>query len=152
MDENVVISVGMPLPRIRSAEPLSGRRIAITWKDGRQQVIDVSPAILSHRGFIPLRTDDALFAKMQVDEHGDALVWPGEIELSATWIEELAPGSIENSEFRSAMDELGFTLDGMAARLGVARRLIADYRKNKPVPPAIALATRFLVNQRRRAG
>jgi len=37
-------------------------------------------------------------------------------------------------------------LDGMAARLGVARRLIADYRKDKPIPKVVALATRQLLS------
>jgi hypothetical protein len=35
--------------------------------------------------------------------------------------------------------------------LGVSRRLIADYRKNKPIPRLVALATRYLLERRRAA-
>jgi hypothetical protein len=146
------ISVGSPLPRIQSAVPAGDLRVRIHWKSGGSQVVDLAPAILSHRHFIPLRQNEELFCQLSVSETEDSLIWPGDIELSAVWIEELAPSSLDNEEFRGAMDELQFSLDGMAARLGIARRLVADYRKDKPIPPAIALATRYLVEHRRRAG
>jgi len=47
------------------------------------------------------------------------------------------------------MDALQMSLDGMAARLGIARRLVADYRKDKPIPKTVALATRYLLEQRK---
>jgi hypothetical protein len=50
------------------------------------------------------------------------------------------------------MDDLEMSLDGMAAMLGTARRLIASYRKDKQIPNAIALATRFLVERKKQAG
>jgi hypothetical protein len=50
------------------------------------------------------------------------------------------------------MDELTLSLDGMAAQLGIARRLVADYRKDKPIPKSIALAVRYLVEHQRKAG
>jgi len=152
MVEDEFIGVGAPLPRIASARPGSGRRVHVLWRGGTEELIDLTPAMASHRHFIPLREDDALFQQLAVSELGDALEWPGGIELSAVWIEELAPASLDNAEFRQAMDELQFSLDGMAARLGVARRLVADYRKNKPIPPAIALATRYLMERHRRTG
>jgi hypothetical protein len=33
----------------------------------------------------------------------------------------------------------------MAAALEISRRLVADYRKDKPIPRHIALATRYLI-------
>jgi hypothetical protein len=68
--------------------------------------------------------------------------------LSAAWIEELIDDPLDNAQFREAMNKLHLSLDGMAARLGVARRLIADYRTDKPIPKHIALATRYLLQQR----
>jgi len=82
---------------------------------------------------------------MQVSEYGDCLEWEDGAELSAVWIEELAEESLNNAEFRDAMDKLNLTLDGMSARLGIARRLVADYRKDKPIPKHIALATKYLL-------
>ena len=152
MVDNDLITVGSPLPRILSVRPLNGRQALIQWVDGIEQSIDLSPAIMSHRAFIALRTDDNLFSQMAVSETADSIVWPGGAELSAVWIEELAPSALNNAEFRQAMDELSFSLDGMAARLGVARRLVADYRKDKPIPPVVALATRYLMERHRRVG
>jgi hypothetical protein len=146
------ISVGAPLPRILSVRPLPDRRAHVVWAGGSEQAIDLAPAIMSHRGFIPLRSDDALFAQMAVSETFDSIIWPNGLELSAVWIEELAPVTLDNAAFRQAMDELRFSLDGMAARLGVARRLVADYRKDKPIPQLVALATRYLMERHRRLG
>jgi len=88
-----------------------------------------------------------------VDEFGDAVVWNDGSELAATWLYELAePAGLSNDEFRSAMDTLQMSLDGMAVRLGVARRLIAEYRKDRPIPRTVALATRHLVERQQRVG
>lgn len=152
MADDDIIRIGSPLPRISSVRALGGRLAHVTWADGTEQVIDLAPAIMSHRAFIALRTDDELFAKMTVSETFDSIIWPTGAELSAVWIEELGPSTLGNEEFRQAMDELSFSLDGMAARLGVARRLVADYRKDKPIPPVVALATRYLMERHRRAG
>lgn len=152
MADEDFISVGRPLPRIATAKHLGGKLIQVGWSSGEVQTIDISPAIIGHRHFVGLRSDDELFSRFSVSETGDSLIWPNGVELSAVWIEELAPATIDNAEFRQAMEELQFSLDGMAARLGIARRLIADYRKDKPIPPAVAMATRYLVERHRRAG
>jgi hypothetical protein len=149
MSDNERIIVGRRLPRIAAASLVEERVIEVEWSDGSTQKIDTSPAILGHRHFVRLREDFAKFAQFQVSETSDSLVWPEGEELSAVWLEELAPVSLDNAGFRDAMDELRFSLDGMAARLGVGRRLIAEYRKDKPIPPAIAMATRFLVERHR---
>ena len=118
-------------------------------RTGGTQLVDLTPALASHRAFVGLRLDDNAFRAFAVSEMGDALEWPDGAELPSTWIEELADASLDNAEFRDAMDTLQMSLDGMAARLGIARRLIADYRKDKPIPKHIALATRYLLEQRK---
>ncbi|MFB9952628.1 hypothetical protein ACFFP0_27600 [Rhizobium puerariae] len=40
------------------------------------------------------------------------------------------------------------SLEGMASALEISRRLVADYRKDKPIPRHVALATRYLVEHR----
>lgn len=144
---NDYISVGRPLPRIADAAPGDGRTARITWNNGSTQWVDLAPALANHRAFVRLRSDDALFASMRVSEYGDCLEWSDGAELSAVWIEELADASLDNAEFRDAMEKLHLTLDGMAARLGIARRLVADYRKDKPIPKHIALATKYLLTR-----
>lgn len=148
-----LVGTGVPLPRIESVEALDARRLRVVWKSGETHDIDIMPALLSHRVFVGLRVDDALFRTAERDDYGDAVVWADGSELSATWLYELAePAGLTNDEFRSAMDSLHMSLDGMAVRLGIARRLIADYRKNKPIPRAVALATRHLVERQRQNG
>jgi hypothetical protein len=146
-EKEKLVGKGQPLPRIAAASPLDGRRAQIQWQDGRQVQVDLAPAFTSLRIFRRVRDDDALFGTLTVDEYGDALVWEDGAELSAVWIEELAAATLGNAEFREAMDTLHLTLDGMAARLGIARRLVADYRKDKPIPKHIALATRYLLSR-----
>jgi hypothetical protein len=146
------IVVGKPLPRIEQAEPLSGRNVRLLWR-GRSEptVVDIAPALANLRIFKRLRTDDGLFRQLAVNEDGNALEWPDGAELSAVWIERLAEAALDNAQFREAMDEMHMSLDGMAAHLGVSRRLIADYRKDKPIPRLVALATRYLLERRRAA-
>ncbi|MGE6743324.1 DUF2442 domain-containing protein [Allorhizobium pseudoryzae] len=144
-----LISVGEPLPRIRMVEPLDDRLLRVTWASGQEQVVDLAPALLSRRVFMPLRQDDALFRAVTVEEFGTAIEWPGGIDFSALWLSKLPPVDFGNADFRKAMDELGMTLEGMAAALEISRRQVADYRKGKPIPRSIAYATRYLVDQRR---
>lgn len=146
------IDTEAPLPRIESASPLDGRKVSVVWQGGGREVVDVTPALASKRIFIRLRTDDEFFRSLRVNEDGNAIEWSDGAELSAIWLERLAPSTIANDEFRRAMDELGFTLDGMAARLGLSRRLIADYRKDKPIPQTVGLAVRYLIDQQKKAG
>lgn len=152
MAESEFIEAGAPLPRIRHARPEEGFCVRVEWEDGREEIIDLTPAIFSHRQFVVLRDDPQAFRRFHVRDRGDCLIWEGGQELSAEWIEQLAPSALANSEFRQAMKDLNLSLDGMAAGLGIARRLVADYRKDKPIPPAIALATRYLVGLQRKAG
>jgi DNA-binding XRE family transcriptional regulator len=145
--DDTIISAGRPLPRIKRAEPLEGRNALIEWKSGGSAIVDLGPAFVGLRIFAGVRDDDQLFRSLTVDEYGDALVFADGAELSAMWIEELAAASMTNAEFRAAMGSLRFTLDTMASRLGISRRLIASYRKDKPLPKVVALATRYLLSK-----
>lgn len=72
------VTVGNPLPRIASVTMIDGRRVRITWRDGRSNTVDLNPVLNSHRHFIPLRDDDELFGTMRVNEDGNAIEWDGE--------------------------------------------------------------------------
>jgi hypothetical protein len=144
-----IIRVGKPIPRIRGVKPLKARVVSVAWDDGTKSLVDLMPALASHKGFVRLRTDNRLFRTVSVGEYGGYLRWEDGSELSSVWVEELRDASLDNTEFREAMDRLQMSLDGMAARLGIARRLIAEYRKDKPIPKHIALATRYLLEQRK---
>ena len=148
MSEIDLVGTEVPLPRIENLEVLDGRRVRIVWRSGESHEVDLTPALLSHRAFVRLRTDDELFRTAKKDEFGDAVVWDDGSELSATWVYELAePDMLSNDEFRSAMETLHMSLDGMAVRLGIARRLVAEYRKDRPIPRTVSLATRHLMER-----
>lgn len=146
MSDDDIITVGKPIPRIASATPAEGRKVRIAWKDGTSKVVDLAAPFASRRIFIPLRNDDALFRTLRVSEYGDALEWDGpDLEFPASWLDRLPEAEFSNEDFRNAMDALKLTLDGMAADLDISRSLIAEYRKDRPIPRHIALATRYLV-------
>jgi hypothetical protein len=145
-----IVSVGAPLPRIGSAEPLDGRKVLITWRNGETKTVDLAPALASRRIYMPLRSDDALFQSLHVSEFGDAIEWDGGLDFSASWLERLPSVGFTNADFRAAMSELGLSLEGMAAALEISRRLVAEYRKDKPIPHHIALATQYLAMRQAR--
>lgn len=143
-----LITVGKPIPRIASAVPLHGRMVEITWKDGGRKVVDLAGSLASRRVFIPLRNDDDLFRTLRVSEYGDALEWDGpDLEFPASWLDRLADTEFSNEDFRRAMDVLDLSLDGMAAELGLSRSLVAEYRKDKPIPRHVALAMLYLLTR-----
>ena len=147
-DDEMVV-VGAPLPRIESVEFVDGFQVRIGWKEGKRagqiEVVDLAPALFNHRLFAPLRGDPDLFSRVFVEHWGSALSWPGrDMELSAEWIDRLPRTAMSNDDFRQAMDTMRMTLDGMAVTLGIARRSIAQYRKDKPIPRYLALAVRQL--------
>lgn len=146
--DDEIVSVGAPLPRIRSARALEGTKVEITWRTGQIEIKDLAPALFNHRAFVRLRDNDAAFSAVSVNEEGNALEWNGGEELSAEWIERLPVASMSNAEFRAAMDEAKMTLEGMAVTLGISRRQIAEYRKDHPIPPYIVYSVRYLLGRR----
>src|SRR3569832_563610 len=140
-DDDEFIGAGKPIPKIAAAEPLQHHAVRIWWRGVDDPVVvDVSPALISHRAFARLRTDDELFRSFRVSEYGDCLEWPGEIELSAVWIERLAEAALGNQKNQAAKDELDLTLDAMAAYLNLTQHKNTSNRKDKTIPKAVALA------------
>jgi len=58
---------------------------------------------------------------------------------------------MDNREFRNLMDDLHLSVEALSVTLGLSRRLIADYRRDKSIPKHIALALRYLAERRERA-
>lgn len=144
-DDEDIVFAGELLPRLAAVRVLEGRKLHVVFEDGREKTVDLAPALESRRFYIPLRDDDALFRSFRLSAYRDAIEWQNGLDFSALWLEKLPPIEFDNSDFRKAMEDLGMTLDGMAAALEISRRQVADYRKNKPIPRHIGLATRYLV-------
>lgn len=143
-----LITVGNPIPRVAAAFPLDGRKVKVVWANGSVKVVDLAGALASRRIFIPLRDNDELFRTLRVSELGDGIEWNGpDLEFSALWLDRLPEAEFNNEDFRRAMDTLNRSLEGMAADLEISRSLVAEYRKDKPIPRHVALATRYLLGR-----
>lgn len=145
-----VIVVGDPLPCLASVRAVHGHAVAVAWAEGPRagivEEVDLGPVILQYRIFAPLRADPERFAAVRLNADGDVLLWDeGGIEMAATTVERLAQlaevDRMTAAAFRAWVERHGFTYDGAAEALGIARRLVAYYLSGeKPIPRTVALA------------
>ncbi len=146
-DDDIV--VGAPLPRIRAISAHEGFRVAVTWESAghpvRTQAVDLAPATFRYKIYLPLRDDPDLFRSIHVADDGFAVAWHGdEIDMASTTIADLAEQAMTPADFAGFMKRSGYTLDSVAAELGISRRLAACYAKEREIPRHIALACRYL--------
>ena len=150
MADDDTFVVGAPLPRIAAAEARDGLRIVVTWaSDGpgaAVQVVDLAPAVFRYKLYAPLRDDSALFRAVRVTDDGFALAWGegDDLDMASTTLAELAEQAMTPDDFGAFMKRNGYTLDSVAAELGISRRLAAYYAKDREIPRAVALACRYL--------
>ncbi|WP_264051685.1 DUF2442 domain-containing protein [Methylobacterium flocculans] len=155
MSATDTITVGEALPKLASVEPANGPfSVSVTWaagsRVGRTDIVDLAPMIFTFKVFKPLRDNPELFRSVRVGDWGTSLVWPGndDLDVGAESVEEMAEEVMTNSEFAAFLKRTGFTLDAAAAQLGIARRLVAYYAKDREIPRYIALACRQLEAER----
>jgi hypothetical protein len=140
-----IITIGEPMPRIASVRHAHDHIVSITWADGLREGIteevDLTPVIMQYRIFQPLRGDIGLFASVQLGEDGASLIWDkGRIDMAATTVERLAAESMTNAQFREFLARHGLTLGAAGAVLGISRRQVAYYAKDRPIPRLVTLA------------
>ena len=132
----------MPPPPTRIPSLSSG-----SWAFARNdRDDDLAPHVLTFALYRPLRENRELFETVHVAADGAAIAWgPGEeIDMPATAIERLATDAMSNGDFAAFLTRNNLSLDAAAGQLGISRRLVAYYAKNRPVPRYIALACRYL--------
>lgn len=152
MNETDMVVVGDPLPTIASVEKGNGPfDIVVTWASGARagetDVIDVAPQVFTFKVYRPLRDDPESFARVEVGPGRRTIVWPGnpDLEIGADVLQELAEQVMTSSDFADFIKARGWTLDATAAQLGISRRLVAYYAKEREVPRYIALACHALM-------
>ncbi len=64
--------------KIRSAQPLPGFHLKLTFADGTEGIADLSD--LAGKGVFQAWREPGLFEQVAVTEHG-AVAWPGELDL-----------------------------------------------------------------------
>ncbi len=130
-------------PLIRAVKAKSPATLEITWTTGETLAVDVARLIKRFKLYAPLK-NSALFGKAKADPWGHAVNWPGEIDMGADQLYELAreqAGEWGPERFAAWMAEHGLSLNAAADALGLSRRMIAHYRTgSKPVPRVVALA------------
>ena len=151
MSETDIITVGRALPKLRGVKPADGRySVKVEWAEGarvgRIDVVDLAPMIVTFKVFQPLRDGTVPFERVRLGEWGASIIWPGneDLDIGADAIEEMAAGSMTNADFSAFLKRNKLTLDAAAVHLGIARRLVAYYAKERDIPRYIALACKEL--------
>ncbi|MBR0812082.1 DUF2442 domain-containing protein [Bradyrhizobium diazoefficiens] len=144
MSANDIVDSGIELPRMASVQPLNDFVLKVRWAEGprrgREDLVDVSPAIFSYKVYRPLR-DEELFMAGKIAEDGDVVAWDtGDLVMSADTIQSLAQESWTPSEFVAFLTRNQLTQVSAAALLGRSRRQIANYVARGPIPRVVALA------------
>ncbi len=146
-----MIFAGDALPTIAKVEKGNGPfDVVVTWATGaraeRVDVIDTAPQILTFKIYKPLRNDTDLFSKLTISADRTAIVWPGsaDLEISADALEEMAEQVMTCADFADFVKSKAWTLDAAAVQLGLSRRQIAYYLKERSVPRVVALACQAL--------
>lgn len=144
MSVNEIVDSGIELPRMATVQPLRDFVLRVRWAEGprkgREDLVDVSPAIFSYKIYRPLR-DEGLFLKGEIAENGDAVSWGNDdLTMSADTIQALAQESWTPKEFVEFLTRNKLTQLAAAALLGRSRRQIANYATIGPIPRVVALA------------
>lgn len=130
-------------PLIRAVKAKTPTTLAIIWSTGETLAVDVSRLVKRFKLYAPLK-NAALFAKAKADPWGHAVNWPGDIDMSADQLYELAreqAGEWGPDRFGAWMTHHGLSLNTAADALGLSRRMIAHYRTGtRPIPRIVALA------------
>jgi hypothetical protein len=145
MSENDIVDSGIPLPRMANVRPLPNFSLRVKWAEGpragRDDWVDVSPAIFSYKVYRRLR-DERFFLTGAIAQDGDAVAWGNDEDLvmSADTIQSLAQESWTPKEFADFLNRNRLTQEAAAALLGRSRRQIANYVTIGPIPRVVTLA------------
>ena len=130
-------------PLIRRVKAKAPSTLEILWSTGGTLAVDVSRPIKRFKLYAPLKSA-ALFAKAKADPWGHAVNWPGDIDMGADQLYELAreqAGEWGPERFSAWMTAHALSLNAAADVLGLSRRIIAHYRTgSRPIPRVVALA------------
>lgn len=129
-------------PELLAVEALAPYRLRTRWSTGEVLEVDVSHILHGVPALAPL-LDAATFARVHVDELGDAVEWFVS-ELGADNVYALAKeqaGQPSHEMFGEWMYRNDLSLTSAAAALGMSRRMVSYYRTaQRPIPRYVWLA------------
>jgi Protein of unknown function (DUF2442)/Helix-turn-helix len=129
--------------RIANVKYKGDYMLRLRWANDKALTVDLREPVFRLKGMRPLR-DTATFALAGVGEGGHSVVWPGEIDMGAARLFEMAleqSGRSDAVEFIRWRWKHGLSLKEAAEALGLSRRQVAYYASGEhEVPRTVLLA------------
>lgn len=129
--------------RIAGVKPVRDYTLNVVFVNGRTFPMDLRDFVHRLKGLRPLR-DPAMFARVDVGEGGFSLAWPGDLDVGADRLYEMA---LEQNGHSDAVAFIRWrwrhklSLTAAAEALGISRRMVAYYESGEQeVPRTILLA------------
>jgi len=121
----------------------TGQQLIVRWTNNQEMTVSLEEPVYRLKGLRPLRTQ-AVFARAAVGEGGCSVVWPGDIDMGADRLWEMAleqNGHADAAEFIRWRWKHGLSLTAAAEALGLSRRTVAYYVSGEQeVPRTVLLA------------
>jgi uncharacterized protein YbdZ (MbtH family) len=127
--------------RISSVKYLDRFKLRLRWVNGIATTVDLREPLSRLKGLKPLR-DESVFATAKKDEGGHSVVWPGDLDMGADRLWEMAleqQGRQDALEFFRWRWRYGLSLSDAAEALGISRRQLAYHASGKHVVPRTVL-------------
>lgn len=129
--------------RITGVKPVRDYVVAISFMKGKTFKVDLRDFVQRLKGLRPLR-DPEVFARADVGEGGFSIVWPGDLDVGADRLYEMAlqqNGRADAAAFIRWRWRNKLSLSRAAESLGVSRRMVAYYESGeREVPRTVLLA------------
>ena len=133
-------------PQIRDVQVTGQWQVQIHWSTDETFLTDLTDLIGPNRAGDPFAAlhDPAFFSRVESDEWGDALSWPGGVDLGADQLYSLGrlqAGLPTREDFAAWMERNDLSLSRAAQAIGMTRRMIAYYKSGtRTIPKTVWLA------------
>jgi hypothetical protein len=132
----------------------TGLRLIVRWTNNQEMTVNLEEPVHRLKGLRPLRTQ-AVFARAGVGEDGGSVAWPGNIDMGADRLWEMAleqNGHADAAEFIRWRWKHGLSLTAAAEALGLSRRTVAYYVSGEQeVPRTVLLALKGWEQEERKS-
>jgi hypothetical protein len=140
--------------RIAGVKPVRDHTLKVIFTNRKAFTVNLSDFVHRLKGLRPLR-DPGMFMQVALGEGGFSLVWPGDRDVGADRIYEMAleqNGRTDAAAFIRWRWRNRLSLTAAAGALGVSRRMVAYYTSGEhEVPRTILLACKGWEAERRHA-
>jgi uncharacterized protein YbdZ (MbtH family) len=129
------------LHRMTSVKWIGEHTVRLRFERGKTFSVDLKGLVQHAKGLRSLR-DATAFARVTVGEGGHSIAWPGDLDIGADTLWELAleqAGRADAVEFIRWRWKHGLSLTAAAEALGLSRRQVAYYASGEHVVPRTVL-------------